>query len=190
MSADGGAAIVNGITVGTGFEAFSFRGGLDNDTLSGAAGDDHLHGQGGGDRLSGGGGDDRLKGREGEDWLKGGAGQDTLTGGIDSDAFVFGAPSEGGDVITDFGKVPFNNDYFRINATGFGGGLVAGTTLDASRFQVRDDNIAQDSDDRFIFRTTDATLWFDSNGNAAGGLTMVADLQAGATVTAGDILLV
>jgi len=33
-------------------------------------------------------------------------------------------------------------------------------------------------------------LWFDANGNAAGGLTMLADLQAGAVVSAGDIVLV
>jgi hypothetical protein len=54
---------------------------------------------------------------------------------------------------------------------------------------MRADNLAQDADDRFVFRTTDATLWFDSNGSAAGGLTLVADLQAGATVTSADILL-
>ena len=67
--------------------------------------------------------------------------------------------------------------------------LVAGTTLAASQFEVRADNLAQDADDRFIFRTTDQTLWFDSNGNAGGGLSEVADLQASAVLTAANILI-
>ena len=92
-------------------------------------------------------------------------------------------------MISDFLGVAGNNDSFQISAAGFGGGLVAGA-LAAGQFQTRADNLAQDGDDRFIFRTTDQTLWFDANGNLAGGLLMVADLQSGAVVTAGDILLI
>ena len=150
------------------------------DTLAGGAGNDVLVGDAGNDALFGGAGHDRLTG---------GAGHDRLTGGAGNDQFVFAAPGEGGDVITDFGAVAGNNDGFRITAAGFGGGLVAGA-LAPAQFQSRADNLAQDADDRFIFRTTDATLWFDANGNAAGGLTMLADLQAGAVVSAGDIVLV
>ncbi|MGB4828341.1 MAG: flagellar biosynthesis protein FlgM, partial [Paracoccaceae bacterium] len=60
----------------------------------------------------------------------------------------------------------------------------------ANQFQTRADNNAQDADDRFIFNTTDRTLWFDADGNGAGAAIMVADLQAGAVVTAADILLI
>ena len=67
--------------------------------------------------------------------------------------------------------------------------LTATLPLSASRFQTRADNLARDADDRFIFRTTDKTLWFDSNGNGAGGLTMLADLDAAATMTSADIFL-
>jgi hypothetical protein len=62
-----------------------------------------------------------------------------------------------------------NNDRFRIDASEFGGGLAAGGTLAASQFRTRADNVAQDANDRFVLRTTDATLWFDSNGNAREG---------------------
>jgi Ca2+-binding RTX toxin-like protein len=138
--------------------------------------------------LSGFGGADALDGRAGRDVLEGGGEADTLTGGAGNDRFQFRELTDAGDVITDFSGVVANNDQFRISAAGFGGGLVAGA-LAASQFQARADTLAQDADDRFIFRTTDATLWFDVNGSAAGGLTLVADLQAGAVVTAGDIIL-
>ncbi len=139
-----------------------------------------LRGLGGADRLSGGGGGDRLFG---------GAGIDTLTGGNGSDGFQFRFLGECGDRIVDFSDVAGNNDVFRIDASNFGGGLAAGA-LAADQFRARADNLAQDGDDRFIFRTTDATLWFDANGNAGGGGVLVADLQAGAVLTAADILLI
>jgi len=169
--------------------ADTLAGGAGNDMLFGGAGHDRLVGGAGNDALFGDAGNDALFGGAGNDRLTGGAGHDRLAGGAGNDQFVFAAPGEGGDVITDFGAVAGNNDGFRITAAGFGGGLVAGA-LAPAQFQSRTDNLAQDADDRFIFRTTDATLWFDANGNAAGGLTMLADLQAGAVVSAGDIVLV
>ena len=81
------------------------------------------------------------------------------------------------------------HDALSVSAAGFGGGLAAGA-LAASQFQNRADNLAQDATDRFVFRTTDATLWFDSNGSGAGGLTLLADLQAGVALTSADILLI
>jgi Ca2+-binding RTX toxin-like protein len=144
------------------------------DTLIGSTAANVLSGLGGADALRGGGGADRLLG---------GAGSDTLTGGAGGDTFQFNALTDAGDIILDFSNAAGNNDQFRISAAGFGGGLVVGV-LAAGQFQARADTLAQDADDRFIFRTTDATLWFDVNGNLAGGLTQIADLQAGAVVTA------
>jgi len=152
-------------------------------------GADRLAGDGAANGLRGFGGADTLAGGGGDDGLVGGAGHDRLTGGAGNDRFVFETLAQAGDVITDFAGVAGNNDSFQITAAGFGGGLVAGP-LAAGQFRSRADNHAQDANDRFIFRTTDATLWFDQNGNAAGGLTMIADLQAGAVVSAGDIVLV
>lgn len=134
------------------------------------------------------GGDDVMNLGGGNDKVIGGEGRDVIWGGTGNDAFIFILPTEGGDFIQDFSNSAGNDDFFQIKASGFGAGLSAGL-LPAFQFQTRTDNVAQDADDRFIFRTTDNTLWFDSNGSVAGGLTMLADLQAGATVTAADILI-
>lgn len=150
------------------------------DTISGNAAANSLSGYGGADNLSGG---------AGADTLIGGAGKDKIWGGGGNDQFWFQNLTDCGDTVMDYGNVAGNNDTIRINVAGFGGGLVAGP-LAAAQFIARADNLAQDANDRFIFRTTDQTVWFDSNGSATGGLTLVADLQAGAVLTAADFLLV
>ena len=156
--------------------------------LGSATGNDFLAGDSGNNILRGLGGVDTLSGGSGIDNLGGGVGIDRLTGGLGNDGFVFQTLSECGDVITDFRNLVGDNDAVRIGAAGFGGGLLVGA-LAAAQFQTRADNLAQDSNDRFIFRTTDQTLWFDANGNVAGALTLVADMQTGAVVTAADILI-
>ena len=152
-------------------------------------GNDVIRGNGATNALFGFAGADSLDGAGGADVLRGGTGIDTLTGGTGDDTFRFSALNECGDLITDFAGNLGNNDRFQITAAAFGGGLVAGA-LAANQFQTRADNIAQDADDRFIFNTTDRTLWFDADGSGAGAAIMVADLQAGAVVTAADILLI
>lgn len=162
---------------------------LGGDQLFGTTGAQTVVGQGGADRLEGRAGNDTLLGGDGNDRLVGEAGVDALTGGAGDDRFVFRLVTEAGDMITDFAGATGNNDAVEVAIAGFGAGLVRGV-LAATQFQVRSTNAALDADDRFIFRTSDATLWFDRNGNGEGGLTMLADLQAEAVVTAGDILLV
>jgi hypothetical protein len=66
---------------------------------------------------------------------------------------------------------------------------VGGAQLAPDRFQTSDGHDVQSAEVRFIFDTSDATLWFDENGSQDGGLTLVADLQDGATVTQDDIWL-
>jgi hypothetical protein len=158
--------------------------------IGSATGSDNLRGDGFNNKFFGMGGNDRLDGAGGNDVLEGRNGSDTLTGGIGDDRFVFRTLTEGADVILDFSSAAAgNNDSIYIVASAFGGGLGAGALL-ASQLQVRADNIAQDSNDRFIFRTTDRTLWFDANGSGSGGAVLIADLQSAATMTALDILLV
>ena len=141
-------------------------------------------------RLVGRGGNDSLVGRAGADKLEGGRGADTLSGGTGNDQFVFRNLTEIADIITDFSSaVAGNNDAFVLVAAGFGTGLVAGA-LPAGQFISAASNAAGDADDRFIFRNTDKTLWFDADGTGAIGPVSLADLQASATMTALDILLV
>jgi Ca2+-binding RTX toxin-like protein len=151
-----------------------------NDRITGSTAANWLQGAVGVDTLSGGGG---------ADTLVGGQGADVLTGGAANDVFLFNALTQLGDRITDFTNVSGNNDILHISAAGFGGGLVAGV-LAVELYRARADNLAQDADDRFIFRTTDKTLWFDADGSGAGAAVMVADLQDTATFSRGDILLI
>ncbi|MFN0194667.1 MAG: hypothetical protein ACKVP5_22275 [Aestuariivirga sp.] len=159
---------------------------LGNERLRGSNFDDTLTGDGLDNILFGQDGIDTMNGLAGVDRLFGGNGIDTLTGGAGADRFEFGTLTEIGDIITDFSAI---DDTIVVTASAFGGGLVAGT-LNAAFFQSRADNVAQDADDRFIFQTTDQTLWFDADGNGAGAAVLVADLQAGATVTNADILVI
>ncbi len=136
----------------------------------------------GNDRLSGYNGADTLSGRGGNDTLAGGSGADVLTGGTGADRFYFGAVSDGSDVIRDFGP----GDHLVFEGSKFGLGTYAGH-LPASQFWT---GKAHDGDDHFIFRAADTTLWFDSNGSAAGGAVLIADVQVGAHVAPADILIV
>ena len=183
----GGTIDLSGGAAGTGVALGDVY--VDIENVSGSlSGNDIIIGSAATNVLYGFGGNDALNGGAGGDFLVGNAGIDTLVGGTGNDNFQYLALSESGDNILDFSNIAGNNDQFRVSAAGFGGGLVAGA-LNPLFFQSRADNLAQDANDRFIFRTTDQTLWFDVNGNAAGGLTMIADLQAGAVVTATDILI-
>lgn len=205
-SVGGVRASLDNTSAGTGLAAGDFYSGIENITGS-ATGGDVLRGNGAGNLVTGRGGNDVLFGVGGFDGLVGGAGADSLFGGADSDellggagidvlsgglgagvdAFILLSLSEAGDRITDFGNTAADNDSVAIQSTAVAGSGLALGGVAAGRFITRTDNVAQQADDRFVFRTTDRTLWYDANGNAAGGLTMLVDLQAGATLVASDI---
>ena len=141
-------------------------------------------------RLFGLGGADNLSGGAGADSLDGGDGVDRLTGGLGNDSFTFRSKAGAGDLILDFfSNSAGNNDAVAVSRVAFGGGMAAGV-LPNAQFQLRADNVAQDSNDRFIFRTSDKTLWFDVDGTGAAAAIMLADLQASATMSAADILII
>ena len=151
-----------------------------NDSLLGSDADNYLSGSAGVDTISGG---------LGADTLSGDAGVDRLTGGLGNDHFTFfGSAGESFDTILDFHNVAGDDDVFDIYTGGSFAGLAAGA-LAAAQFQARVDNVAQDADDRFIFRTTDTTLWYDSNGSGVGGLREIAHLQASAVLTFADFFI-
>jgi len=162
--------VLNGIEQISGAERYG-------DTLIGDDGANRLFGDGGADVLSGGGGNDTLEG---------GTGADRLTGGGGNDRFVLWADENSADRVTDFSNVTGNNDLIQVSASWLG--LNAGA-IAAGNFRARADNQAQDADDFFIFRTTDKTLWLDSNGSDEGGLVLLADLQDSASMTYRDIVM-
>jgi Ca2+-binding RTX toxin-like protein len=161
------------LSLGSGDDFADWRGGTVTGTVSGSYGKDTIIGGGGNDKLYGGFDADRM------------------TGGGGNDEFGFFGPNEPRDIITDFSNKAGNNDRFFIYLGYFDGfeNLSPGA-LAANQFRARADNKAQDANDRFIFRTTDKTVWFDEDGKGGEGPRMLADLQAGATVTAADFLII
>lgn len=108
---------------------------------------------------------DTLRGNASVNTLKGGAGKDILTGGGGADTFVYSALTEDQDTITDFSV----NDRFRISASGFGGGLVAGTTLstigsETGTFVSSAAPTARGSSANFLYNTNTGLLNFDQDG--------------------------
>ena len=176
-------------TLNGGGAADLLNGGAGADFLNGSGGDDLLRGGSGDDTLEGSVGADTLRGVQGDDKLDGGKGVDTLAGGAGDDEFIFAKANQGGDRIRDFRDRDGNSDTIVIESAGFRGGLEAGDLSD-DQFQVSEGNEAEDADVRFIFDTSDNSLWFDRNGDGAGGLKLIADLQASARLEADDFLLV
>jgi Ca2+-binding RTX toxin-like protein len=154
--------------------------------LVGTAYRDTLTGDAMNNTLRGGGNIDVLNGGAGDDVLEGGTGKDTLTGGGGGDVFVFRAYNERTDVITDFDA---NADHILLEGTAFGYGVYAGIVA-AADFVISTTSAALDASDRFIFRTTDQTLWFDADGRGGVSSVLLADLQSGATLSATNLLVI
>lgn len=190
----GGADTVDG---GGGFDTVSYWNSLAGVTVNlalgtgrdGAGNTDRLRnieaveGSAFADRLTGDTRGNLLAGIEGRDRLVGGRGQDTLEGGEGNDRFVFLERTDTGNVIADFAT----GDRIEIAVAGFGGGLARGALADEA-FAAR--AFAADADDRFLYRQSDGKLWFDVNGNAAGGRTLIADLADGTALGATDFVLI
>ncbi|HEV2900785.1 MAG TPA: hypothetical protein VGX71_23675 [Pseudaminobacter sp.] len=125
--------------------------------------------------------------------VNGRQGADTLTGGHGNDSFVFNTVLGAGniDTITDFNVVDdiiqLENFIFTQASGGGGGGL--GTLL-AGQFRTNLTGAAQDADDRIIYESDSGKLWYDSNGNAAGGNYLFADLASGLALTNADFFIV
>jgi Ca2+-binding RTX toxin-like protein len=125
-----------------------------------------------------------LYGGAGDDVLQGGRGADLLAGEAGKDVFRYASASEGGDSILYFSS----SDRFEFQGRAFGN-LAVGQ-LDATKFVSHLTNKALDANDRFIFRNTDDTLWYDSDGTGAKAAVMIADLQNNTAVSADDILII
>ncbi|MBP9183384.1 MAG: hypothetical protein KBF78_09650 [Fuscovulum sp.] len=156
------------------------------ETVLGTSKVDRLTGDTLDNTLCGNGSADVLLGKAGNDTLTGGMGKDTLTGGTGADDFVFTQTTGNADRIIDFAHA---EDRILISAAAFGYGATLGP-LPAADFVTATNTRALDATDRFIFRTTDQTLWYDRDGTGTAVAVLVADLQAGAVLTASDILLV
>lgn len=162
----------------TSLASVSFSGGAGNDTLTGGGTSTQLVGNGDP-------GNDLLTGGSANDILIGGAGSDTLTGGAGDDGFTFNAPNQGVDRITDFVVA---DDSIRVLATGFGGGLVAGSAIGSGQFRIG--SAAGDTSDRFIYNDTNGNLFFDRDGLGGAAQVQLATLVGTPAITNADIVVI
>ena len=154
--------------------------------LEGTDFNDRLAGNTSANRLIGGDGNDNLTGRAGNDVIRGGTGGDTMSCGQGSDIFEYTATNQGNDVIVDFTS---GTDKFQFSAATFGGGLVSGAPLPPGRLQVSAFDSAVNGNVRFFFDTDTFVLRFDADGSGAGSSFVIATLQNGATLAAGDFII-
>jgi Ca2+-binding RTX toxin-like protein len=147
---------------------------------------DVIVGDDGANQFVGNGGSDNLSGGNGSDTLDGGKSKDILAGGSGADAFVFVTTQGGVDTIADFTS---GQDQIRLEGSSFGYGTATGSVA-ASDFLISTSNMALDSSDHLIFRSTDSTLWYDKDGSGTKAAVLVADLQDGATLVLTDLWLI
>jgi Ca2+-binding RTX toxin-like protein len=136
--------------------------------------------------LVGNAGRDSLSGGAGNDTLEGGIRIDTLAGGEGNDVFVFHTGIGMKDVITDFSS---GKDLIQLEGSAFSYGSLTGA-VSADDFVTGLTRAALDASDRFIFRTTDATLWYDADGKGGKYATLIADFAADVVLTAADLILI
>jgi hypothetical protein len=126
--------------------------------------------------------------------IAGNAANNVLTGALGADSFLFWTGLNGTsnvDTITDFNVVDDIiqlEDFIFTQASGGGGGGLG--TLLAGQFRTNLSGAAQDADDRIIYESDSGKLWYDSNGNAAGGNYLFADLASGLALTNADFFIV
>ena len=169
------------------------RGGMDtllggpgDDTLHGGTGDDSLAGGRGADLLGGGAGRDLLRGGDGDDTLVGGDGRDVLMGGAGADVFRFDSLGGSPDVLR---GMETGVDRIWIDGGLIGGALVAGAVA-AAQFSP---DAAVGANAQFVYVTDpDAAygkLYWDANGAADGGQTLLVKIYAQPALEADDLFI-
>lgn len=158
--------------------------------LTGTNGVNQILGSDFSDRLAGAGGADTVRGGDGKDHVNGGTARDYLYGDDGKDSFVFNvAPTLANyDRIGDFRPV---DDTIRLENAIF-------TTLAAgalSSSQFKDIGVGSaDADDRVLYNSDTGKLYYDFNGSAAGGRSLIAILDNFAgdvpKLNAADILII
>ncbi|MDW9596686.1 calcium-binding protein [Sinorhizobium meliloti] len=121
--------------------------------------------------------------------LNGARGRDTLTGGAGDDTFFFNSTLSSlsnVDTITDFNVA---DDTMRLENANFTA-IVGTGVLTAGQFVSNTTGVASDADDRMIYETDTGNIYYDSNGNAAGGRVHIAIVGANLGITAADFFVV
>lgn len=160
-----------------------------SDAIAGGSKADVLKGAGGNDTLRGNGGNDKLRGDSGLDSLRGGLGADSLKGGGGADHFVFDTKlaKSNVDKVEDF---KHNIDLVVLDADIFS---KVGASLTRKEFYSKDGATgAHDRSDRLVYDSKSGKLFYDDDGNKAGGHNAVhfATLSTKPLLDAGDFIIV
>ncbi len=148
-----------------------------------------INGNNGANAVYGMGGNDTLYGYAGNDWIKGGPGNDILYGGAGLDNFIFDAALSATINLDRIGDFNVAQDTIRIdNAVMPGLGTTLGT-LASGKFWKSTAGVAHDVDDRIIYDTDTGRLFYDSNGNAAGGAIQFAVLAPNLALAYADFVV-
>jgi Ca2+-binding RTX toxin-like protein len=84
-----------------------------------------------------------------------------------------------------------NNDGFQLENSIFTTlGLGAAHAFNSAFFWSNTTGLAHDSNDHIIYNKTTGALYYDSNGNAAGGSVQIATLSNHAALTAADFTVI
>lgn len=153
----------------------------------GGNGQDTITGNTVANNLNGGGGRDRIFGLAGNDIINGNVGKDVLTGGPGADRFVYNVvpTAANSDAITDFtrrvDKIVLENGVFRALGTATG-------ILNTAFFWSG--AAAHDANDRIIYNPANGLIMFDGNGNAAGGVAVIAVTNKNLSLSAVDFFVI
>ena len=169
--------VANLATGGTGGEA-------DGDTYTSI---ERLLGSDFADSLTGDNTANVLTGGAGDDTLSGGGGRDVLRGGAGADSFVFNTATGSGNVgvIADFSLA---DDVIALDSAIFTA-LAVGTPLDALAFLANDTGRAATADQHILYETDTGRLFYDADGNGAGGRHLFATVAPGLALGHTDFLV-
>ncbi|MGL4489149.1 MAG: calcium-binding protein, partial [Rhizobiaceae bacterium] len=127
---------------------------------------------------------DYIDGQGGNDTIYGLGGNDTLIGAAGADVFAFNTALNASTNVDAVRDCAVGVDDLRLSQSIFAG---IGATLDASEFQI---GMANASTDRIVYNSVTGQLFYDANGNGAGGMTLFATMTAGTALTIGDFVMV
>jgi Ca2+-binding RTX toxin-like protein len=142
----------------------------------GGAGNDIIYGNTLANYIFGQGGSDTIDGKEGSDNLWGGSGNDLFQFSTTLNA------TTNVDRIYDFAS---GNDDIVLTATIFS---AIGTSL--SNSELRAGTVALDANDYIIYDSASGQIFYDANGNGAGGQTLFATVTANTSLNFNDFILV
>jgi Ca2+-binding RTX toxin-like protein len=160
------------------------KGDIENLVLTGTAPIDGT-GNGLANVITGNGAKNTLSGGDGKDKLNGGLNADILTGGSGGDAFVFKNKLGSGnvDTITDFGN---GNDAIDLAKSIFKG-IGSKGALKTKYFA---NGHAKDGNDHIVYKQGNGKVFYDKNGDKAGGMTLFAKVDPGTHLDHTDFFVI